>query len=51
MTDFTSARRTHAADFADRERREVVLMHEPFGLHWRQIIDDLRIIQRTERRH
>ncbi len=48
MTDFATARRTHATCFTDRIGREVVVKHEGFFVHAGQRVDILFVFAGTE---
>ena len=45
MTDLTTARGTHTANFTNGERREVVLMHKSLLFDFCQIVNDLVIAE------
>ncbi|CUS44386.1 hypothetical protein MGWOODY_Smn1356 [hydrothermal vent metagenome] len=49
MADFATARRTEAADFADRIGREVIVKHEMLVGQAGQAVDHLLRVARTER--
>ena len=51
MADFAAAGRAHAADFANRVGREVVVQHEVLAVLALERVDDLLVLAGAERDH
>src|SRR3954470_14708813 len=49
MTDFAAPRTREAADFTDRERREVVMEHEALVVLPGDVLDFLLVVRRAQR--